>query len=184
MKYRLSQQPFPVELTAEEVQQTLDFVERMRVDKVAHNVTDRMFDQKNTSEGINIIGHLGEMVAGKVLDVPVDMTVRTAGDDGDDMVLGTTSIQVKTSTMPKLVFNAAHLFVSDVAVLVQFIGENRQSAKDDPRFMVWGWIERAEFMKKHYIQDFGYGKRLVLDAFHLHTLDTLLEEVENAAIHV
>jgi hypothetical protein len=175
-KYRLSQQPIPVTLTPEEVQQTLDFVEAMRVDKVKHGVVDRMFDTNNTSEGINIIGHLGEMAVGKVLGIPVDMEVRTGGDDGHDMHLGKFSIQVKTSTLDKLIFNAKHLFKSDVAILVQYIGKDRQKAAEDPRFVIWGWIEREVFLKEYYPVDYGHGTRLVYDAIYLHTLDDLVED--------
>jgi len=175
-KYRLSQQPLPVTLTPEEVQLTLDFVARMREDKVANNVTDRMFDVNNTSEGINIIGHLGEMAVGKVLNLPVDMEVRTHGDDGNDLMLNKTGIQVKTSELQKLIFNAPRLFKSEIAILVQFIGADKKNAKDDPRFLIWGWTERKEFMQQYYTQNFGYGERLVLDAPYLHPLDSLLEE--------
>jgi hypothetical protein len=175
-KYRLSQQPLPVTLTPEEVQQTLDFVARMREDKVANNVTDRMFDLNNTSEGINIIGHLGEMAVGKVLNLPVDMEVRTHGDDGNDLMLNNTGIQVKTSELQKLIFNAPRLFKSEIAILAQFVGADKRNAQADPRFVLWGWVDRKEFLTSYYTQNFGYGDRLVLDAPYLHPLDSLLEE--------
>lgn len=175
-KYRLACQPLALTLPEYRVTDTLQFIEAMRIDKVKHGVIDRMFDQKNTSEGINIIGHLGEQAVGEVLEIPVDMTVLTGGDVGHDMFLNETSIQVKTSTLPKLIFNAKHLFKSDVAVLVQYLGNDRQMAEKDPRFQIWGWVSREEFMKNYYTEDFGYGTRLVLDATQLHTLDSLVEE--------
>lgn len=162
-----------VTLTDEEVAQTLDFIKRMRKDKDQFNVTDRMFDRNNTSEGINILGHLGEMVVGRLLGVPVDMEVRTHGDDGHDLYLGSTTIQVKTSTLKSLIFNAPGLFKSDVAVLVQFIGKDKKESWKDPRFIVHGWVDRETFMENHYLHDYGYGTRLVLDSELLQTLDTL-----------
>lgn len=174
-KYRLSQQPLPVVLDDAEVQQTLDFVEAMRVDKVAHSVVDRMFDQKNTSEGINIIGHLGEQAVGKVLGLPVDTEIRTGGDAGYDMTITGKTAQIKTSTLPRLIFNAKHLFSAEIAVLVQFTGKNRREADKDPQFTIWGWVEREEFLKNYYNEDFGYGLRLVMDAPYLHPLDSLFE---------
>lgn len=177
-KYRLAQQPLLVDLDADEVQVTLDFVEALRLDKEKHGVTDRMFDQGNTSEGINVIGHLGEQAVAKVLGLKADTTVLTGGDVGHDLFLGETSIQVKTSTLPQLLFNAKHLFVSDVAILAQFIGESKRSAEEDPRFMIWGWIERKEFMKRYHQENYGYGVRLAVDAQTLSPLDTLIEYIE------
>jgi hypothetical protein len=171
--YRLSQQPLLVTLDDAEVQQTLEFIARMREDKVAHNVVDKMFDINNTSEGINIIGHLGEMAVGKVLNIPVDMEVRTGGDDGNDMYYRGNSVQVKTSTLRALIFNAPHLFKSDIAMLVQFIGADKRKAEADPRFAIWGWVSREEFLANHYNQDYGYGNRLVMDAEYLAPLSDI-----------
>jgi hypothetical protein len=174
--YRLSKQPIEVELTDDEVQRTLNFVERMRKDKVHHNVTDRMFDRKNTSEGINVIGHLGEASVAKVLGLNPDTTVLTGGDDGNDLTLGSTTIQVKTSVLPSLIFNAPELFKSDVAILTQYVGQDKTQSQEDPRFVVWGWIERATFLQLHHKKDYGYGTRLVMAATKLHALDSLVEE--------
>lgn len=171
MKYRLSQQPIFVTLEDHEVQQTLDFIKRMREDKVAHDVVDKMFDINNTSEGINIIGHLGEMAVGKVLNIPVDMEVRTGGDDGNDMEYLGNTVQVKTSTLKALIFNAPHLFKSDMAILVQFIGEDKRQAEKDPRFVIWGWMSREDFMEKHYAHNYGYGERMVVDSEYMLPLD-------------
>jgi hypothetical protein len=176
MKYRLSQQPIPVELSAEEVQQTLDFVAAMREDKTDNAVRDMMFDQGNTSEGINVIGHLGEQAVAKVLGLEADTTVRTHGDVGHDLYMGDTTIQVKTSTLDQLLFNAAHLFKSDVAILAQFKGADKQHAEEDPRFVIWGYVERKDFLDKHYRIDHGYGVRLAMDAGHLSPLEFLVED--------
>jgi hypothetical protein len=168
--------PVLVTLTPEEVEQSLDFIKRMREDKVKHNVTDKMFDRNNTSEGINIIGHLGEMAVGRLLNTAVDMEVRTGGDDGNDLTHQGKTVQVKTSTLKSLIFNAAHLFKSDIAILVQFIGKDKTESWKDPRFLVWGWISRKEFMANHYTHDFGYGERLVLDFNNLTNIQSLMEE--------
>jgi hypothetical protein len=174
--YRLSKQPIEVELTEDEVQKSLDFVENMRRDKVHHNVTDRMFDRKNTSEGINIIGHLGEAAVAKVLGLTPDTSVLTGGDDGNDLTLGSTTIQVKTSVLPSLIFNAPELFKSDVAILAQYTGVDKTRSQEDPKFVVWGWIEREVFLVLHHKKDYGYGTRLVMGASMLHSLDSLVEE--------
>jgi hypothetical protein len=177
--YRLSKQPIEVELDEHEVQRTLEFVEKLQRDKIQHNVTDRMFDRNNTSVGINIIGHLGEAAVAKVLDLTPDTSILTGGDDGHDLTLGSTTIQVKTSELQKLIFNADYLFKSDVAILAQFVGKDKKVSYEDPRFMIWGWVEKDEFLQGYYNQDFGYGTRLVFDAVKLHALDSLVEEALN-----
>ena len=177
--YRLTQQPIDVQLNDREVQQTLDFVEKLRENKSNHNVTDRMFDRNNTSEGIDIIGYLGETSVAKVLGLDIDTAIFKYGDTGNDLVLGNTTIQVKTSILPSLIFNSAELFKSDVAILTQFVGEDKRASQDDPRFKVWGWIEKGVFLQDYYPRDYGYGTRLVLDAVKLHTLDSLVEEALN-----
>jgi hypothetical protein len=85
------------------------------------------------------------------------------------------TVQVKTSVMPMLVFNAERLFSSDVAILVQYVGEDRQKAAKDPRFRIWGWVGRKEFLASYYTRNFGYGTRLVMDSSSLHPLDSLIE---------
>lgn len=177
--YRLTQQPIEVNLEKHEVQNTLDFVKKLRENKSNHNVTDKMFDRRNTSEGIDIIGYLGETSVAKVLGLDIDTAIFKYGDTGNDLVLGETTIQVKTSSYPTLMFNSAKLFRADVAILTQHLGKDRSKAYEDPRFIVWGWIERATFLHLHHKKDYGYGTRLVLDAVKLHTLDSLVEEALN-----
>jgi len=173
--YNLTQQPIEVTLTPEEVFRSLDFVQTMRQTKTL----EKMFDLNNTSEGINIIGHLGETSVAKVLGINSDTTVLVGGDTGNDLMLGNTAIQVKTSVLPSLIFNSADLFVSDVAVLTQFIGEDKRESHKDPRFHVWGWIEKDIFLRDYYLRNYGYGTRLVLDSIKLHTLDSLVETALN-----
>jgi hypothetical protein len=170
--------PIYVTLTPEEVSVTLDFVARMREDKITHKVRDKMFDINNTSEGINILGHLGEMAAGRVLNLPVDTEVRTGGDAGYDLTLDGQTIQVKTSTLKSLIFNASHLFTADLAILVQFIGQDKKEAEKDPRFIVHGWIDKEQFLDIHYKKNFGYGVRLVVDSNKLSPLDSLINKME------
>ena len=176
-RYRLAQQPIMVTVDQERVQETLEFVERMREDKVAHNVTDRMFDITNTSEGINVLGHLGEQAVAQILGINTDTTIRTHGDDGWDLEYHNIQLQVKTSNTPKLIFNAPHLFSAEAGILAQFVGEDKRTAELDPSFVVWGWITHKEFMQRHYVKNFGYGDRWVVDSGYLHALDSILEEV-------
>lgn len=164
-----------IELTVSEerVQETLAFIKAMREAKEKHNVTDRMFDKNNTSEGINIIGHLGEQAVGQALGFPVDTTVMVGGDDGSDMTVSGKTIQVKTSQLTSLIFNAPWLFKTDIAIMVQFVGQDKTRSWEDPQFKIWGYIDRETFLANHYKKNYGYGERLVMDAKDLIPIEEL-----------
>ena len=162
-----------VTVSKERVEETLEFVKAMREAKEKHNVTDKMFDRNNTSAGINVIGHLGEQAIGQALGFPVDTTVLIGGDNGSDMVVDGTTIQVKTSQLKSLIFNASWQFKSDIAVLVQYVGEDKTKSEEDPRFIIWGYVDRDTFKANHYKKDYGYGERLVMDAKDLLPIESL-----------
>lgn len=166
-----------LELTEDQIMDSLRFVHRVRENKKQYEVIDRKFDKNNTSYSVNLLGRLGEMACGKVLGLPVDDTITPSGDDGHDLTtpLGK-NIQVKTSTLDKLIFNAGHLFVSDYAVLVQFVGD-KQFPHVDGKFRILGWIDRETFLAKHYNHDYGYGVRLVMDADQLKPIEELSNEL-------
>lgn len=162
-----------VTVTQERVQETLDFVKAMRLAKEQHNVEDKMFDINNTSEGINIIGHLGEQAVGQALGFHVDTTVMVGGDDGSDMTANGTTIQVKTSQLKSLIFNAPWLFKSDIAIMVQFVGADKTRSWEDPQFKIWGYVDKQTFLSNHYKKNYGYGERLVMDVDGLTPIEEL-----------
>ena len=169
----LQQQPITLTLPESRVTQTLEFVRQVIDNKRSHEVTDRKFDTNNTSEGVNILGHLGEQVVSQILDVPIDLDLYEVRDTGVDATYAGRTAQIKTSTLPKLIFNYPTHFKTEIAVLVQYIGANKSKAHEDPRFRLWGWIDRETFMQNYYLQNFGYGDRLVLDAVSLKPMSFL-----------
>ena len=168
-------QMIEVTVSPERVEETLTFVKNIRLAKEKHNVADKMFDRNNTSEGINIIGHLGEQAVGQALGFEVDTTVMVGGDDGSDMKANGSTIQVKTSQLKSLIFNAPWLFKSDIAIQVQYIGNDKTKSEEDPRFIIWGYIDKATFKSNHYKKDYGYGERLVMDVSDLKPIEDLME---------
>ncbi len=96
-----------IELTEDEIMDSLRFIHRVRQNKKEFDVTDRKFDKNNSSYSVNLMGRLGEVACARFLGLPTDDTVTPSGDNGHDLqtVLGR-SIQVKTSTLPQLIFNA------------------------------------------------------------------------------
>jgi hypothetical protein len=155
-----------VVLSQEEIDEALDFVNRMRDDKVEHRVVDKKFDAKNTSWAVNLMGYLGEKAVAKAYQVPVDRRVLTGGDEGHDLVINNKKIQVKTSTLDKLIFNALELFTADYAILVTLIGD-RQQPHINSKFKIWGAISKEDFMRVCYQKDYGYGVRFVCDTEHI-----------------
>jgi hypothetical protein len=166
-----------IELTEDEIMDSLRFIHRVRKNKKEYDVTDRKFDKNNSSYSVNLMGRLGEVACARFLGLPTDDTVTPSGDNGHDLqtVLGR-SIQVKTSTLPQLIFNAPELFVSNLAVLVKFSGD-KQLPHVDSLFDVIGWTTRENFLANHYLHDYGYGTRLVMDANQLQPIEVLVNEI-------
>jgi hypothetical protein len=164
-------------LTEDELIDGLRFVHRVRENKKQYEVTDRKFDKNNSSYSVNLMGRLGEIAAARILGLQTDDSIAPSGDNGHDLttVLGRT-VQVKTSTLPQLIFNAPELFVSDVAVLVKFTGD-KQLPHVDSEFDVMGWVTRESFLANHYLHDYGYGVRLVMDANQLQPIEELVNEI-------
>lgn len=155
-----------VTLDQQEIDEALHFVSSMRQDKTDYKVIDRKFDAKNTSWAVNLMGHLGEKAVAKAYKVPVDDRVLTGGDEGYDLIINNKKIQVKTSTLNKLIFNALELFTADYAILVTLIGD-RQQPHINSKFKIWGGISKEDFIQVCYQKNYGYGMRFVCNAEHL-----------------
>ncbi len=163
-----------IELTLDEILDGIRFIHLVRENKKQYEVVDKKFDKNNSSYSVNLMGQLGEMACGKGLGLQVDRSISPSGDNGHDLStpLGK-NIQVKTSTLDKLIFNAPELFVSDYAVLVQFFGD-KQLPHVDSKFTILGWTTRELFLANHYKHDYGYGIRLVMDADQLLPIEELI----------
>ncbi len=166
-----------VHLTEDETMDALRFIHKVRENKKQFQVVDKKFDKNNSSYSVNLMGRLGEVACARILGCPLDETISPSGDNGHDLftVLGKT-IQVKTSTLATLIFNSSELFVSDIAVLVQFFGD-KQLPHVESYFDIKGWITREEFLAKHSLYDYGYGTRLVMDANDLNRIEELLNAI-------
>lgn len=108
--------------------------------------------------GLHVVGLMGELAVAKLLGTKIDQRTLKHGDDGDDLMIGERSIQVKTCLRDRpgmdLYFNDIGKFASDIAVLVLARG------KDEVR--VAGWIPRNEFEFLLRHKDYGYGDRITV----------------------
>lgn len=172
-----AREPIEVHLDVVDVNKVLKFVHELRATKEEHGVTDLHYDKASTSWGVDVLGYLGEVVASKVLDVPIDEEIRVHGDDGTDLWFNGARFQVKTSATGSLIFNSAYHFKCENALFIQFVGKDKARSHEDPRFRVWGWITRDDFLKNCYENNYGYGNRLVLDYPSLYSIQSLVKDL-------
>jgi len=158
----------------EEIHKAISFIDKLTQDKITNKVYDQKFDRNNSSYSVNLMGYLGEMAAAKVLGVNTDDKIRTHGDDGFDLELRGKTIQVKTSTLPELIFNRLNLFKADIGLLVQLEGDRRSPHKN-AIYHVIGFISKNKFMNSYTVKNYGYGDRFVVDASKLSSIHRLIE---------
>lgn len=160
-----------IELDEDEIIGALRHVHRVRQNKKEFNVTDKKFDKNNSSYSVNLMGRLGEVACAKGLGLSVDESINPGGDDGHDLhtPLGK-SIQVKTSTIPTLIFNHETNFISDYAILVVLEGD-KQLPHVDSAFHIIGITDRKYFFDNFTYHDYGYGQRLILSQDKLHPIN-------------
>ncbi|CAB5221848.1 hypothetical protein UFOVP359_99 [uncultured Caudovirales phage] len=168
--------PIEVTFTKEEIDHAVSFIDKLTKDKAKNKVYDAKFDRNNTSYSVNLMGYLGELAAAKVLGIKTDTEIRTHGDEGFDLKLNSKTIQVKTSTLPELIFNRLNLFTADVGMLVQFQGD-RTRPHINSVYHVIGYIKKEDFLKSYYTKNYGYGDRFVIGLSKLSSIEDLMLDV-------
>jgi len=146
--------------------------DKLRI-KQAHDIRDKKFDRTNSSQGVSLIGIMGEIAGCRALNTEPNLAVMIGGDDGTDCDAYGLSWQIKTSSLRALIFNAEQDFVADAALLVRHLAD-KYSVADNPTFEIIGGVSRKRFMREHFEHDYGYGARLVMNANDLTALDKLL----------
>jgi len=165
--------PIAVKFSDEEIKEAVEFIDKLTMDKVSNSVYDQKFDKNNSSYAVNLMGYLGEMAAAKVLNVKTDNKIRTHGDDGFDLKLKGKTIQVKTSTLPELIFNRLNLFKADIGMLVQLEGDKTRPHLD-ATYHVIGYILKDDFINSYKVKNYGYGDRFTVGVGKLSSLEDLM----------
>jgi len=165
--------PISVKFSDEEIKEAIEFVDKLTMDKISNSVYDQKFDKNNSSYAVNLMGYLGEMAAAKVLNVKTDNKIRTHGDDGFDLKLKGKTIQVKTSTLPELIFNRLNLFKADVGMLVQLEGDKTRP-HIDATYHVLGYILKEDFLNLYKVKNYGYGNRFTVGVEKLNSIEDLI----------
>jgi hypothetical protein len=167
--------PVEVTFTKEEIEHAVSFIDELTKDKNKNKVYDAKFDKNNNSYSVNLMGYLGEMAAAKVLNIETDSKIRTHGDEGFDLKLNNKTIQVKTSTLPELIFNRLDLFKADTGMLVQLEGD-RTAPHIDSIYHVIGYITKQDFMNSYSVKNYGYGDRFVVGLSKLRSIEDLMQD--------
>lgn len=160
-------------LTTSEIAAAHQWVAEKLHIKATHDIRDKKFDRTNTSEGVSLIGMMGEIAGCKALGAQPNLSVMIGGDDGFDCEAHGLLWQIKTSSLRALIFNSVDDFVADVALLVHHLAD-KEAVGDDPRFEIIGGVSRKRFIKQHFLHDYGYGMRLVMNADALTPIQKLL----------
>jgi hypothetical protein len=118
-----------------------------------------IIDKTNDKDGVDLLGWMGELVVSLATGFALDWQLFHGSDPGYDMAVSDFTIQIKTGCGPSLLFKTLDYFSenADVAVLVEYVGNDRRHPETDPRFVVHGWVTRDDFVIKHRIRDFGRG---------------------------
>ena len=149
--------------------------DKLRI-KDTHDIRDKKFDRNNSSQGVSLIGIMGEIAGCHALNTEPNLWVMIGGDDGTDCSAYGLYWQIKTSSLRALIFNSQEDFLADAALLVRHLAD-KHSVADDPTFEIVGGVSRKRFMRQHFEHDYGYGMRLVMNADDLTPLDKLLSVV-------
>lgn len=164
-----------IQLDFDTVSFVVSWAHKMHDFKQLNSAQDKWFDKNNTSMNVIIIGKLGEVVAGMELGCAPSFDIYSGGDNGHDLNAWGLSWQVKTSSLPELIFNTKHEFVADAAVLVTHIA-TKQQVTCDPRFKILGGISRRKFVKCFVEKNYGYGSRFIVGCNELTALSVIKQQ--------
>ena len=104
--------------------------------------------QRILSEDYNLIGVCGEVAFGREFNLEIDDSVKPAGDNGIDFVLGLQfSVDVKTAKLPYNLLLEVGKPVSDIYVLADY-------NDGDTKLVGWEWGLK---LSQAPTKDFGYG---------------------------
>lgn len=136
----------------------IEIVRRMAADRVRRKPCD--FYERNkiasdrSSIEINADGLLSEGAVAAEFRLRADTSFRPRGDGGRDLRSpGGDAIDVKSSSLPYLIFNRVRDFRSDVAFLTRVEGD---------LVTLVGWTLRSVFRELSETRNFGYGDRAVM----------------------
>jgi len=132
--------------------------------------------------GLHLDGVRAELAVCKRFGFPLDESVSPDGDNGaPDLYVGELRVEVKAATHrpPIIKLNALTDFKADAMVLCFVHPWNSRMASV---VELHGVVSRQKFMRDHRLRDFGYGKRVIMEAHELSPIASLdaIAEVSDA----
>lgn len=174
--YDLTQKPILVELTKEKTAEVKEFCHEVNRHKLANggDWANTFRFPVTTIMATSIQGFLGEVAISQVLGIPYKYELKANGDDGWDLDYHGVRIQTKVGAGPSLIFYKLKHFktTADVAIFAEFLG-NRDEPDLDPRFKVWGWCAREDFVNNYKVRDFRFGDNCYISGPKLRPLSSL-----------
>jgi hypothetical protein len=141
-----------VQLTKKQIQYTRGWVQMKRAEKLRSKSHDLWYDEHSDSLTVDLMGRLGEIAAAEAFNLDwttdLDWSISAGGDSGSDLRSYGMTWDVKTSTLPFLIFNSPRHFKSRAAVLVQLIGDRTKPDAEDALWVVHGVCSSATFRAK------------------------------------
>lgn len=177
--YDLTTKPLPVTLEVKAVQQCIDFIDELREHKKTMGVKSNLqfHGNPNSPYAAQLVGALGEAAVCQVFNIPLNFVVLTGRDIGYDIEHLGFRIEVKTINGINLIFRDLSFFLknADVAIMAQYVGNERNQPDQDPQFVIHGWCSRKDFVTHHQMRDFGYGLNAYVPSHRLRPLSTLAQ---------
>jgi hypothetical protein len=138
-----------------------DIKEVERIVSIRHDakeekgVQSRRFYSKRDDRATHVVGVRGELAAARVLRIPLDETFFWAGDEGWDLKLGETTIDVKTRVGKHrdLAFKSMDEFKAKMGLLVWVESVSMYS----PAWVI-GFMNRSEFELVHRTEEWLPGR--------------------------
>jgi hypothetical protein len=150
----------------------------------AHEVPNYRETRAHNDWEVHFAGTRGELAACKIFGFPLDEHFAYGGDDGaPDLFAGRNgeySVEVKTAFYypPILKLNRLTDFRSDI-VIVCYV--RKSGHREESLVELCGVVSKQEFLRSHYVHDFGQGDRVCLDIAKMIEPATWLEMVGREA---
>ena len=175
-----------VELSEDQIKYTRGWVEMKRAEKLRSQSKDLWYDEHSDSLTVDLMGRLGEIAAAEAFGLDwtedLDWTISAGGDSGIDFNAYGLDWDVKTSTLPYLIFNSPRHFKSRAAVLVQLIGDRTKPDADGTLWVVHGVCSSATFTTNCVAVQYAGRDRVQVPAGSLTSLPDFMEMMERIGV--
>lgn len=129
--------------------------------KVEKHIATKKISDRLTDGELHELEVRGQYAVSRYLKVPMDWSITVGGNKGPHFRVNNISLRVQTATHhpPLLKLNRMEDFTTDLMVLCL--------PWEPDVLAIYGCVSRQRFKREHRPQDFGHGKRLVMQSWYL-----------------